>query len=210
LVVVGSCITNFPLVSKPNVLVIVPAAGLKVEATPFTVLVIPFPVAAVKTLLPIIVASVVASIPLIVVRTVLIVGLDIVVLPIIVASAVAETLLIVVLTVFTVGLESVLLLIIVTFAPVTPFTVVFRLLAKEVFETDVLVVVGSCITNFPLVSKPNVLVIVPAAGLKVEATPFTVLVIPFPVAAVKTLLCATVFKIPVASAKTILSVVAPI
>jgi len=93
---------------------------------------------------------------------------------------------------------------------VTPLTLVLRLLPNEVFETDVVVVVGSCITNFPLVSKPNVLVIVPAAGLKVEATPFTVLVIPFPVTAVKALLWATVFKIPVASAKIILSVVAPV
>jgi len=210
LVVVGSCITNFPLVSKPNVLVIVPAVGLNVTATPFTVLVIPFPDAAVKALLPIIVASVVASTPFIVVLTVFTVGFETSVLPTIVASVVAATPFIVVRTVFIVGLDTVLLLIIVTSAPVTPLTVVFSVLAKELFETDVLVAVGSCITNLPLVSKPNVLVIVPVVGLNVTATPFTVLVIPFPVADVKALVCATVFKMPVASAKTILSVVAPV
>jgi hypothetical protein len=58
----------------------------------------------------------------------------------------------------------------------TPFTVLVMVLTELpkvlVVETDD----GACFTNAPVELKPNTLVIVPAAGVRVAATPLTVLV----------------------------------
>jgi hypothetical protein len=195
------CFTRLPVASNPSVLAIVPAAGVRVAAIPFTVLVSALDVAA--SVLLLMMGTVAPDTPFTVVSNVL---AELVLSTEFTAGAVAATPFTVLVSVLT-ELDIVWVVATdpgdcVTSLPVaskprllamvpeagvnvaaTPFTVLVRAFDDA---SNVLAVVtdeGICFTRLPVASNPSVLVIVPAAGVSVAAIPFTVLVSALDVAA---------------------------